>query len=78
MPNFLCPKIENSLKRENKLTIFKLSTAWKFMEEDPNTGPALEVQIEGEFPLKSKIWRPKPKYLVRIRAFGAFFPLAPA
>jgi hypothetical protein len=41
-------------------------------------GPALEVQTVGEFSLKSEIWRPKPKYLVTIRRFRRFFPLAPA
>jgi hypothetical protein len=40
-------------------------------------GPALEVQIVGEFPLKSKIWHPKPKYLVRIRRLREFHALYP-
>jgi hypothetical protein len=39
------------------------------------SGPALEVQIVGEFPLKSKIWRPKPKYLVKIRRLRRLFSL---
>jgi hypothetical protein len=47
------------------------------------TGPALEIQIVCEFPLKSKIWRPKPEYLVgirrlfflwRLREFHALYP----
>jgi hypothetical protein len=43
--------------------------------DEIRAGPALEVQIVGEFPLKSKIWRPKPKYLVRIwRLRCPFFP----
>jgi hypothetical protein len=37
-------------------------------------GPALEVQIVGEFPSKSKIWRLKPKYLVRIRLISRVVP----
>jgi hypothetical protein len=39
------------------------------------TGPALEIQIVGKFPLKSKIERPQLKYLVRIRPFFSLTPV---
>jgi hypothetical protein len=38
------------------------------------TGPALEIQMVGEFLLKSKIWRLKPKYLVKIKRLRRLFP----
>ncbi len=58
-------------KNDISVTPYKIKNGWLLLNtrqyQSSNSGPALEIQIVGEFPLKSKIERPQLKYLVRIR-----------
>jgi hypothetical protein len=76
-----------NLQLLNRRLGFVRFLTFRFQEvhcEQTYPGPALEIYIVGEFPLKSEIWRPKLKYLVRIRRlflswrlreFHALYPL---